>query len=133
MSYICDMKWLHNLLKGASLTTALFIFQACYGTAERLYLEDRGEASMSFTVTSRTSGEPLQGIRVSGSEDNDLSFLDLGTTGPDGRCSVQIPYYRNVRGPYIRFMDPSGYYEVKDTVLYDLRERDIEIRMNDAQ
>ncbi len=25
-------KWLHRALKGASLTTALFVFQACYGT-----------------------------------------------------------------------------------------------------
>ena len=28
------MKWLHNLLKGMSLTAALFVFQACYGTPE---------------------------------------------------------------------------------------------------
>ena len=26
------MKWLRNILKGASLTAALFVFQACYGT-----------------------------------------------------------------------------------------------------
>ena len=26
------MKWLHNLLKGVSLTAALFVFQACYGS-----------------------------------------------------------------------------------------------------
>jgi len=26
------MKWLHKLLKGMSLTAALFVFQACYGT-----------------------------------------------------------------------------------------------------
>ena len=24
--------WIHRILKGASLTTALFVFQACYGT-----------------------------------------------------------------------------------------------------
>lgn len=28
------MKWIHNLLKGLSLTSALFIFQACYGTPQ---------------------------------------------------------------------------------------------------
>jgi len=28
------MKWLHNLLKGISLTGALFVFQACYGTPQ---------------------------------------------------------------------------------------------------
>ena len=26
------MKWLHNLLKGLSLTAVLFVVQACYGT-----------------------------------------------------------------------------------------------------
>ena len=26
------MKWLRNILKGLSLTAALFVFQACYGT-----------------------------------------------------------------------------------------------------
>lgn len=26
------MKWFRNILKGASLTAALFVFQACYGT-----------------------------------------------------------------------------------------------------
>lgn len=25
-------KWIHRILKGASLTGALFVFQACYGT-----------------------------------------------------------------------------------------------------
>ena len=126
------MKWLHNLLKGASLTTALFIFQACYGTEQMYFMEEGGDAAMSFTVTSRASGEPLQGILVSGSESSNQSFLNLGVTGPDGRCTVQIPYRRNVRGPYLRFEDPSGLYEVKDTVLYDLRERDIDIKLNDV-
>ena len=32
-SYLCIMRrWLRNVLKGASLTGALFVFQACYGT-----------------------------------------------------------------------------------------------------
>ncbi len=33
-------KWLHRALKGASLTTALFVFQACYGTPPGPYLEE---------------------------------------------------------------------------------------------
>ena len=27
-----NMKWIRNLLKGFSLTAALFVFQACYGS-----------------------------------------------------------------------------------------------------
>ena len=34
------MKWLHNLLKGLSLTACLFVFQACYGTPEPPYEPD---------------------------------------------------------------------------------------------
>jgi hypothetical protein len=33
-------KWLHRALKGASLTTALFVFQACYGTPPGPYMEE---------------------------------------------------------------------------------------------
>ena len=28
------MKWLHNILRASSLATALFIFQACYGSPQ---------------------------------------------------------------------------------------------------
>ena len=35
------MKWLHNILKGASLTGALFVFQACYGIPQPALWEDR--------------------------------------------------------------------------------------------
>ena len=33
-------KWIHHALKGASLTTALFVFQACYGTPPGPYMEE---------------------------------------------------------------------------------------------
>ena len=34
-----------------------------------------------------------------------------------------------MKGPFIRFEDPQAVYAQKDTVLYDLRERDIEIKL----
>ena len=41
-------KWIHRALKGLSLTTALFVFQACYGTPipdpnDQLSFEDETE------------------------------------------------------------------------------------------
>ena len=41
-------KWIRRILKGASLTTALFVFQACYGTPvpdpnDQLSFEDETE------------------------------------------------------------------------------------------
>ncbi|MBO4455332.1 MAG: hypothetical protein J5759_02695 [Bacteroidales bacterium] len=126
------MKWLHNLLKGASLTTALFIFQACYGSPQNIMEEDRGEAPMTFVVHSRTSGSALEGIRIFGQDRYyENGYRELGVTGADGSCKVNLPYLRNVQGPYVRFEDPQGNYEVKDTVLFDLRERAIDIKLND--
>ena len=37
------MKWLRNILKGVSLTAALFVFQACYG-APQIPEEEAGQA-----------------------------------------------------------------------------------------
>ena len=39
-------KWIHHVLKGASLTAALFVFQACYGTPPAPYElpDDEGSA-----------------------------------------------------------------------------------------
>ena len=124
------MKWLHNLLKGFSLTGALFVFQACYGMPLPLY-EEGGEAPMSFSIVSRSTGDPVEGVLVKGSWfSRESGMAILGVSGPDGKCSVRIPYRRNLEGPFIQFEDPNGSYAVKDTTLADLRERDILIEMN---
>ena len=123
------MKWLHNLLKGASLTTALFIFQACYGVPQPALYREEGLAPMSFSLVSRDTGEPLKGILIKGSGISPDYYSDLGVTGEDGRCSVNIPYNRNMEGPFLRFEDPEGRMAAKDTALADLREREILIQM----
>ena len=123
------MKWLHTLLKGATLSTALFIFQACYGMPQGL--EEPGEARMKFTVISNLNGDPIEGVRILGSPTNPEHFTELGTTGADGRCDVMIPYFRNEMGPFLRFEDPSGNYAAKDTTFADLRYRDILIGLDD--
>ena len=124
------MKWLHNILRGFSLTGALFVFQACYGMPEPPLYEERGEAPMSFSVISRTTGEPVEGVMVKGSAMGRNNLSPLGITGADGKCQVKIPYRRNLEGPFIEFEDASGSYAVKDTMLTDLRERDILIKMD---
>ena len=128
------MKWLHNLLKGASLTGALFVFQACYGMPQNALLEEQGTAPMTFTVLSRATGSPLEGVHVLSSDNNygGNYYTELGVTGADGRCRVNIPYIRNAKGPWIRFDDPSGAFVQKDTVLYDLRDREIQVSLNQA-
>ena len=129
------MKILHNLLKGASLTGALFVFQACYGMPQDSAYHEGGLAPMSFSLVSRATGEPIEGIQVKGSSwKGDLDREDsLGVTGEDGRCRVEIPYLRNVEGPFLRFEDPTGQFAAKDTTLADLRDRDIVIKLDAIQ
>lgn len=128
------MKFLHNLLKGASLTGALFVFQACYGMPQSPLDIDGGEAPMSFSLVSRATGEPLEGIRIKGGTwERSREVEELGVTDADGRCRVAIPYYRNLEGPFLRFEDPQGAFLVKDTTLADLRDREIVIKLDPVQ
>ena len=128
------MKWLHNILKGASLTGALFVFQACYGIPEPPLYEEVGEAPMSFSLVSKSTGEPLEGIRIGSNAtiNRKEGMIEMGITDAQGKCRVYIPYRRNIEGPFVFFEDPEGHYFDKDTVLLDLRERDILIKMDPA-
>ena len=125
------MKILHQLLKGISLTGALFVFQACYGMPQPALMEETGEAPMTFSLKSNADGTPLEGIHIK-SRTVDSQYVashELGVTGPDGRCNVTIPYVRNAVGPFITFYDPDGHYASKDTSLADLRNREIAVKL----
>lgn len=125
------MKWLHNLLKGFSLTGALFVFHACYGISMPPLYEEGGQAPMSFSLVSHTDGTPLEGIKVM--EHSVYNDYELGVTGADGKCRVTLNYWRNQPGPNLRFMDPEGSYAVKDTSLTDLRDREIVVKLDRVQ
>jgi putative lipoprotein (rSAM/lipoprotein system) len=63
MKKITDKKRriLRNIFKGLTLTSAAFVFQACYGTPEDFGLDVR----IHGVVVSRTTNEPIPGIKVS--------------------------------------------------------------------
>jgi hypothetical protein len=124
------MKLFRNLLKGLSLTSALFVVQACYGTPQPSMFGEGGEAPMSFTLVANDTGEPIEGIVISGKRVEGYDGYELGTTGADGKCQVTIPYMRNIEGPFLKFEDPEGKYSAKDTTLTDLREREILVRLD---
>ena len=125
------MKWLHNLLKGVSLTGALFVFQACYGVPQSPMYEEEGVAPMTFSLVSHSTGTPLEGIRVMAR--NGEALREIGTTDADGYCRVEIPYRRNLAGPFLTFEDPQGRYSAKDTTLADLRDRDILVKLDEIR
>lgn len=124
------MKILHQLLKGISLTGALFVFQACYGMPRPPYYE-AGMAEMDFLLLSNADGTPLEGIHIKSAigQNSGNTTHELGVTGPNGRCHVAINYERNEVGPRVIFADEEGRYAAKDTILADLREREIVVKL----
>lgn len=122
------MKWLHNLLKGLSLTTALFIFQACYGTPEGLM-----EQQMYFKVVEAGSGEPLDSVwikyRVA---PGNQEWRVGGRTGELGEAVVWVrdSEYDNLE---FRFESDDPSIVAKDTVIVDRKPRIIEIPLLKAE
>lgn len=110
------MKWLHNLLKGVSLTTALFVFQACYGTPR--WMDDM---NVRFKVVSASDETPIEGVEVyTRISDNDgLDWNLCGYTEADGTLEAGIMYSIET-SPQFRFKADETLYEVKDTVVKDI-------------
>lgn len=101
--------WIKKIIGGLSFTTALFIFQACYGTPQDFGMDVHVEG----LVRSKTSGAPVKGIRVSGPESWQSEFTD-----DSGRFSL---YFVKADKIEIKFDDVdaanNGNYLAKDTVL----------------
>ena len=112
------MKWLRNILKGASLTTALFIFQACYGTPEWLHDED-----VQFQVVSAADDMPVDDVEIYTRVmyNDGLDWNLCGYTDEEGTLSTTI-YFDVNNAPQFRISDPNGRYAVKDTVIADMSD-----------
>jgi len=119
-------KRIFKLLSGALLVAALLACSACKKAAKPL-LEEGGLVALQFTVVSQTSGAPLEGIRMT--DVSSGGMMGLGVSDDQGRIFAQIEYVRNWRGPFVRFEDPEGMFYQKDTLLADLRPRNITIEM----
>lgn len=75
--------WKRKILGGLSFTSALFIFQACYGTPQDFGVDLLVEGQ----VKSKSTGLPLKGIKVSA--DNTVAYQ---LTDDDGRFSFYTEY-----------------------------------------
>ncbi|WP_163322216.1 peptidase associated/transthyretin-like domain-containing protein [Draconibacterium mangrovi] len=88
---------IRNVLKGLSFTSAMFIFQACYGTPQDFGYDRLVEGQ----VTSETTGLPIKGIKVSVAGDNSYYV----TTDDEGKFSFYSEKEENV---LIGFEDIDG-------------------------
>lgn len=101
--------WKRKLLGGLSLTSALFIFQACYGTPQDMGLDVYIEGQ----VKSLKTGKPVKGIKVSVTDKMQFEY-----TNEQGIFSL----YTETAGSYkIKFEDVdsnlNGVFVGKDTLL----------------
>jgi hypothetical protein len=107
--------WVRNIIRGLSLTSVLFVFQACYGTPQDLGLDMLIEGQ----VTSKTSGTPIKGIRVTIADN-----MQYVITGEDGQFSFYTAMLKDLT---LQFQDADinqdGCYITKDTVLTDVSDQ----------
>jgi CarboxypepD_reg-like domain len=104
--------WRRKLLGGLSLTSALFIFQACYGTPQDMGLDVLIEGQVKSEKTSL----PVKGIKVSVADKMQLEY-----TNEDGKFSL----YTETAGSYkIKFEDidsnQNGLFVGRDTLLTNI-------------
>jgi hypothetical protein len=101
--------WIRKIVGGLSLTSAMFVFQACYGTPQDFGLDLLIEGQ----VKAKTSGLPIKGIKVSIANNMQYEITD-----EEGKFSF---YTGMIEGLTIQFQDidaiQNGLYYDKDTVL----------------
>lgn len=107
--------WIRKIVGGLSLTSAMFIFQACYGTPQDFGLDLLVEGQ----VKSKTSGLPIKGIKVSVADN-----MQYEITNEEGQFSF---YTEMLEGLTLQFQDvdsiQNGLYTDKDTVLTEISEK----------
>lgn len=95
--------WIRQLIAGVSFTSALFVFQACYGTPQDFGIDILVEGK----VKSKSSGMPIQGIKVSvlGSIQSQLTdsqgFFSFYTERYDGLTLLFEDVDSHVNGSFL--------------------------------
>ena len=84
-------KLMKKIIGGLSFTTALFVFQACYGTPQ----DFGADAYVEGIVKSKTTGLPVKGILVSIPEYHQNLYTDANGgfslyTVPDESCRIRF-------------------------------------------
>ena len=101
--------WTRNIIGGLSFTSALFIFQACYGTPQDFGID----LLIQGEVKSKTTGLPIQGIKVSVAENSQHDM-----TNEEGEFNFYTEAFEQLT---IRFEDVDqaehGSFTDKDSVV----------------
>jgi len=106
--------WIRKIIGGLSFTSAMFIFQACYGTPQDI----GNDLLVEGQVKSKTSGLPIKGIKVSVTHNMQYEITD-----ENGRFSFYTDMLQSLS---FKFQDidsiQNKQYIDKDTVLNKISE-----------
>lgn len=107
--------WIRSIIGGLSFTSALFVFQACYGSPQ----DFENDILIEGHVKSKTTGLPIEGIKVSVE-----GVMAYDVTNYIGLFSFYTEIADNMK---IMFEDidstKHGFYLNKDTILTDIRSQ----------
>jgi hypothetical protein len=107
--------WIRTIIGGLSFTSALFIFQACYGTPQDL----QNDILLEGQVKSKSSGLPIKGIRVLVPD-----VMQSQLTDENGNFSFYTGARENLK---IQFEDvdltQNGSYAIQDTVINPVSQK----------
>lgn len=125
------MKAIRRLLQGVSLTAAMFVFQACYGTPHTYT-----ESNMTFRVVAE-DGTVLPNVKISSQVVSDDSTFNTdwylqGYTDDEGELSAYAIFEENM-GHQFRFEDEEGAYELYDTVITEDNGNTVDIVLKKAK
>ena len=106
--------WIRKIVGGLSLTSVLFVFQACYGTPQ----DFEPDLLIEGKVVSQASGLPIEGIEVSIADNMQYEY-----TNDKGEFS----FYTVLNYSYtIAFKDvdstQNGAYINRDTILTNIQD-----------
>jgi hypothetical protein len=106
--------WIRTIIGGISFTSALFVFQACYGTPQ----DFENDLLIEGQVKAKSTGLPIKGIKVS------IANSQNQITDEEGRFGM---YYEKTNGLAVRFEDVdsvlNGKFQARDTILANLTDR----------
>jgi hypothetical protein len=110
-----NRNWIRRIIGGLSFTSALFVFQACYGTPQDFGLD----LLLEGQVKSQTSGLPIKGIKVSIADN-----IQYQLTNENGQFSFYTERNNSLK---VGFEDidsiQNGLYINKDTVVTNITDK----------
>jgi len=115
-------KWIRNILKGTSLSAALFVFQACYGMPDG-YKE---EYNLGFEVVDGNTLKPIPDVDVYYRDSGSTAWKSAGKTDRNGRN-----YLYPFNSKSLDFKFEAENYQSRDTTIMDFSYRVITIKMSE--